>query len=597
MLAYGVLFKVVAVLVLTPLSAVLVSLLIATTGHLAVTNTELAAFLLSLPGIITLVLIGTTTLVLLFAEQSGFMLIGFAAEQGCRIKPLQALWLMLLNLPKLLGVALLQVLIALGCALPFLGVAALVYAMLLAGHDINYYLTERPPVFFIASAIAAVLLIGLGLVLAVLYVRWSIALPVCLFEDKGWITALRCSRKRVRGYGLPVAWLILGWTGLMITIATLATALLDGFSEWVLASIPQRPSVVIATVASVVTLFIVQTAVLSFVALSGYSLLAVRLYEKLSELKGTLPTVQLSWLLQQKPVLEVAKSRWHWPTVWAVVIGFGLLMAGVAYTLIERLDLKHQVAVTAHRGSSQHAPENSLSAIRRAIEDGADFAEIDVQETADGEVVVIHDSDLMRIAGLDKKLWEVTYEEIKNLDAGSWFSPAFQGEPIPTLQQAIELARANIKLNIELKFNGHEQRLVERVVRLIESNQFESDCVLTSLNYAALQRVRQHNDKLKIGHIVSATVGNMTRLSVDFLSLQSSLATPNVIRSAKQQGLGIHVWTVNSPRTMMTMINREVDNIITDKPDLLVAIQKELAEFSDVELLLLVLSNWLHENK
>jgi glycerophosphoryl diester phosphodiesterase len=354
---------------------------------------------------------------------------------------------------------------------------------------------------------------------------------------------------------------------------------------------------VVATVTSLAILFIVQTAVLSFVALSGYSLLAVGLYEQLSERKGAMPATQLSWLVQEKLLVGSAESQWRWPPVWTMVAGFGLLTAGVAYALIERLDLKNQVAVTAHRGSSQHAPENSLSAIRRAIEDGADYAEIDVQETADGAVVVIHDSDLMRITGLDKKLWEVTYEQIKELDAGSWFSPEFQGELIPTLQQAIELARTNIKLNIELKFNGHEHQLVERVVQLIEKNQFEADCVLTSLNYAALQQINQYNDNLRIGHIVSASVGDMTQLSVDFLSLQSSLATPKIIRSAKQQGLGIHVWTVNAPGGMMTMINRGVDNIITDRPDVLVAMRKELAELSDVELLLLMFSNWISENK
>jgi glycerophosphoryl diester phosphodiesterase len=138
---------------------------------------------------------------------------------------------------------------------------------------------------------------------------------------------------------------------------------------------------------------------------------------------------------------------------------------------------------------------------------------------------------------------------------------------------------------------------VERVVQLIEKNQFEADCVLTSLNYAALQQINQYNDNLRIGHIVSASVGDMTQLSVDFLSLQSSLATPKIIRSAKQQGLGIHVWTVNAPGGMMTMINRGVDNIITDRPDVLVAMRKELAELSDVELLLLMFSNWISENK
>jgi glycerophosphoryl diester phosphodiesterase len=84
--------------------------------------------------------------------------------------------------------------------------------------------------------------------------------------------------------------------------------------------------------------------------------------------------------------------------------------------------------MTAHRGRSMHAPENSLSAIKRAIADGAEFAEIDVQETADGVVALLRDTDLMRVAGVNKKIWEVTYEEIKTLDAGSCLSPPVSSE-------------------------------------------------------------------------------------------------------------------------------------------------------------------------
>lgn len=234
-----------------------------------------------------------------------------------------------------------------------------------------------------------------------------------------------------------------------------------------------------------------------------------------------------------------------------------------------------RVQVTAHRGSSRDAPENSLSAIRRAIEDGADYAEIDVQETADGVVVVIHDSDLRRIAGLHKNLWEVSYEQIKDLDAGSWFSPAFRGEPIATLQQVIAVARGRIKLNIELKFNGHEQRLPERVVRIIEDNRFESQCVVTSFSYAGLQRIRRLNARLRIGYILAEPVGDISQLEVDFLSLEATLAQKKLLCLARERGLGVHVWTVNDSRIMAAMIDRGVENIITDQPKVLISMLKE----------------------
>jgi len=187
-----------------------------------------------------------------------------------------------------------------------------------------------------------------------------------------------------------------------------------------------------------------------------------------------------------------------------------------SYFIIDDIDFDHRVAVTAHRGSSKLAPENTLSAVRRAIEDGADFAEIDVQETADGVVVLFHDTDLMRIAGLKKNIWQVTYPEIKSLDVGSWFSKDYIGERIPTLVETIELARDKIKLNIELKFNGHEKQLVTNVVKIIEDHQFKSRCVISSLNFAGLQQVKVKKKSLsgRSIHPIECHISSTSELTI-----------------------------------------------------------------------------------
>lgn len=240
-------------------------------------------------------------------------------------------------------------------------------------------------------------------------------------------------------------------------------------------------------------------------------------------------------------------------------------------------EVSPSVQVTAHRGSSCHAPENTLSAIRRAIADGADYAEIDVQETADGVIVVMHDPNLLRTAGLDKPLWEMTYAQLRDLEVGSWFSQAFHGEPIPTLEEVIALARGHIKLNIELKFNGHERRLPERVVHILAERHFAKHCVVTSLAYDGLQRVKSLDSRLRIGYIVETPLSDLTRLNVDFLSVKARLATRKLVRLAKLHGLGVHVWTVNEPQLMASMIAKGVENIITDCPDRLVKLLQKHA--------------------
>jgi len=184
-------------------------------------------------------------------------------------------------------------------------------------------------------------------------------------------------------------------------------------------------------------------------------------------------------------------------------------------------------------------------------------------------------------------LWDITYDEIKSLDAGSWFATQFSGEPIPTLQQVIDLVGDRLKLNIELKLYGHEQKLAKRVVDIIKANRFEERCVITSLDYNTLRQVRSMDSNLRIGHIVTVAIGDVTRGDVDFLSLNSKLVDKALIKKARSHNLGIHAWTINDPITMVTMVFNGVQNIITDKPDKMYRLRKEGASLTEIEKLLL----------
>ena len=255
--------------------------------------------------------------------------------------------------------------------------------------------------------------------------------------------------------------------------------------------------------------------------------------------------------------------------------------------LFENLDLEDEVTVIAHRGDSKEAPENTLVAIESASENGADYAEIDVQETADGVVVVFHDSDLTRIAGLDKKIWDISYDEIRQLDAGSWFSPEFADARIPTLAEAIASADQRIPLIIEIKLNGHEQDLVKRVVRAIEETGIESRCIVASLSRKALEEVEELNPRLKRGYLVYQTLGDIRRVEADYLMVESSLATPLVIKATHDAGKKLYVWTVNKRTKMSLLIDRGVDGIMTDSPATLVEVLEQRAGLTELERLVL----------
>ena len=226
-----------------------------------------------------------------------------------------------------------------------------------------------------------------------------------------------------------------------------------------------------------------------------------------------------------------------------------------------------QVEITAHRGSSKHAPENTMAAIEEAIGEMADYSEIDVQLSKDGVPVVCHDLNLSRVAGVDVSLKNLTFDELEQLDVGSHFSSRFEGEKIPSLEEVLEACKGRIRLNIELKSIGTKSPLPEVVTEMIKEMGMEDQCVITSVSLDYLKRVKEAEPELKTGYILAAAYGSYYKNEfVDFISIRSSLVTKKQIQAAHEYGKAIHVWTVNSRSEIEQMALMGVDNIITDYP-------------------------------
>ncbi|SDD70681.1 glycerophosphoryl diester phosphodiesterase [Paenibacillus sp. UNCCL117] len=242
-------------------------------------------------------------------------------------------------------------------------------------------------------------------------------------------------------------------------------------------------------------------------------------------------------------------------------------------------------SITAHRGSSETAPENTLSAFRQAIRAGAGYAELDVQETADGVVMLMHDDTAKRTTGIDKPMWQVTSAELAAASAGSWFGERFDGERVPTLERVIDTVNGRMKLNIELKNNGHQVKLAERAVEVVKRKKFEKDCIFTSFDAKLLHQVKQLDPKLRTGLIVDKAGGEgfweklLSSPDYDALSLAYPLAEPELLKLAAKHNKDILVWTVNDPTMMRKLLDLGVTSVITDKPKLLAQIVGEqLAE-------------------
>ena len=249
--------------------------------------------------------------------------------------------------------------------------------------------------------------------------------------------------------------------------------------------------------------------------------------------------------------------------------------------------------VTAHRGASRNYPENTMAAFKGAKELGAGWIELDIQQSRDGQVFVMHDTNFKRIAGISKNTWEMDYNDIEKIDAGSFFSKSFAGEKVPLLQEVIKFAKENkIKLNIEIKPTGHEQEFEQEVADIIEAEGFYNDCVITSQVYDVLEKVKAYNNKIKTVYVMSLAYGNINKLkAADHFSIEAASITERLVSDVHNAGKELYAWTVNTEESINNMINLGVDNIITDD----VTLAKECIFLSKTNNLIAEYIKWLQD--
>jgi len=226
--------------------------------------------------------------------------------------------------------------------------------------------------------------------------------------------------------------------------------------------------------------------------------------------------------------------------------------------------------ITAHRGASGLAPENTLVAMQRAHAEGAGAAELDVQVTADGAVVLMHDASLRRTTGDDRDLADVTLADLRRLEAGRWFAEEFAGEPVPTLAEVLAWARGRLVLNIEIKVTGRSPEIAGKVVALITAAGAEDRCFVTSFDRATVEEVKRLAPGLRTGLIFAVTYpDDVFTAGWEILSCQHTGVNAAFVRQAHRADKQVHVWTVNDPERMKALLGLGVDSIITNRPDVL----------------------------
>jgi len=228
--------------------------------------------------------------------------------------------------------------------------------------------------------------------------------------------------------------------------------------------------------------------------------------------------------------------------------------------------------IFAHRGASQFAPENTMPAFQLAYELGAEGIETDVHLTKDLVPVLIHDEQLKRTTNGYGYVKDYTFNELKNFDAGSWFSDKFAGTSIISLDQFLKWSKSNtLYLNIELKNNKINYQHLEKIVyEMIADYKLQDRTILSTFNKSSVKRMRQFPD-IETALLTSKGQRNLASvakgLGAKALHIKYNLLKPKLIKQAKQENIAVRVYTVNKRSKMMKCFLHKCGGIFTDIPN------------------------------
>lgn len=233
--------------------------------------------------------------------------------------------------------------------------------------------------------------------------------------------------------------------------------------------------------------------------------------------------------------------------------------------------------IIAHRGASGSAPENTIPAIIKAINDGANYIEIDVHQTLDGKIVVIHDYSVDRTTNYKGEVKDLTYSEIEKMEAGKWFSDKFEGTKVPLLDEVLNYIPDSVKLIIEVKGDSSYYPGIENnIVNVLRKSNLEDRIILKSFDEDVLRKFKLLAPEIPR---LLVYVFGFCVLDTDCQYLQhyEMFLREDFVKSAKDEGYKIIAWGVQSKSTMEKVLSYGVDGIETDYPELLVKLLREKA--------------------
>jgi len=583
LLTIHLIFTLLGVVVLAPLLGFSMQTLVELSGSSAVADQDIARLILSPLGMVGLIVMLGLFLAIVALEFSAMLALVSAHRKGLQVLPRHCVAYVLRNAPALLLTATLLVVRVLLYLLPYLVVVAAIAWWLLSDYDINYYLSQKPTEFYYAIALAIIPTALLCWRLGRRLLGWCLILSLVMFKVAAPLQSFSVSESHVDGDQTTVVRSLLFWLLTALLLAIVPAVFMALAWQLLLAFPSDSLAVLVLLLGLQMLTWVALNFFASALSLAGLATVVAQLQDKL------LPEqTDISWRegLGRESRTPLAL---HWSTGKWIATGVvaALVASAAGHWLVRDIAAEDDAIIIAHRGAAGAAPENTLAAVRRAIEDGTDWVEIDVQESRDGEVVVVHDSDFMKLAGNPLKIWEGDLAELQQIDIGSWFAPEFASERVPTLRQVLSETRGRATLLIELKYYGHDEALEQRVIDVVEEMGMADEVIAMSLHLPGVTKLKALRPQWTVGLLAATAVGDLSRLDVDFLAVNAGMATPAFIGRANGAGKPVYVWTVNDALSMTSWLSRGVDGLITDEPAMAREVLAQRAQLGPTERLLL----------
>ncbi|WP_337100391.1 glycerophosphodiester phosphodiesterase [Paenibacillus sp. YIM B09110] len=549
--------------VIIPVITFIFNRILMVVGSGSLLNGEVYRLGFSYEGVLGLILIGLVASFALFIELCVLIIMVQQRYFGREVAIMDAFLTTLRQTPRLFGFGIVQLFVFLLVLIPFID----------SPLSASFYALFNVPIFLRSKVLSASFImtfVYILVLLAALYtvLRWIFVLHFMMLEGKTITEAIRSSLVLTRGRRLQLFFSLFLLNAAIFGLGFVSIRSLSLMPSWLDIDVLK-----VFTAHYSLTVSTILTYMLTLLLLPINMIFLTRLFYSFGRTKGVMPLDKVRVYRSRLGRLEEqissymrkkgpSRTRLIYLAAAAIYLGLALFLGFKANDNL--VYAKWSVLISAHRGDTEDAPENSMPSITSAIDKGIQSVEIDVQLTKDGVPVLNHDYNLKRVSGVERRISELTYVELSDIVIGK--DENGEAIHIPTLSEALAEGQGRIKLLLDLKPYGPSEELVRSVVGLVKYFGMEEDVYIQSFDSHTLQQIRAIAPDIKIGQILYFALGDLSALDVDFYTIEKVMLTEQLVERVHGAGREIWIWTVNSRGNMKEVLKFQIDGIITDYP-------------------------------